>query len=69
MKLTTISTTELHNSIGLFWTLNKHHIVSTSKAECYTTATLDNGKKVRYNNQHGCVVYTTNNPPRIERVV
>ena len=59
----------------LFWSIRRLFVieggeaielVSVSKASKYTTVTLSNGKRRKFNNEFGALLYTTVNDPRIE---
>ena len=70
LKLIELTTKEL------FWSIRRLSIieggeaielVSVSKASKYTTVTLSNGKRRKFNNKLGALLYTTVNDPRIEK--
>ena len=60
----------------LFWSIRRLFVieggeaielVSVSKASKYTTVTLTNKKRRKFNNKFGALLYTTVNDPRIEK--
>ena len=68
-KLIHITATELDYSIRMFWTLNGHAVQRTSMGSKRTTIWMENGTKTSFSNKSGTYLYTTENDPRIERVV
>ena len=70
LKLIDMTTKELFWSIRRLFVVEGGEaieLISVSNASQYTTVTLSNGKRRKFNNKFGALLYTPVNEPRIEK--
>ena len=70
LKLIEMTTKELAESLRLLYVVEAGtplRVVDVSEASKYTTVTLSSGKKRKFRNDVGAVLYTTIRSPRITR--